>query len=270
MEPGVAAAAYGVETAAEGALGAAVAIAKSTMPLKAAWTRIPTSINLPRSSHSLSIIEGKAYIFGGEETPRTPVDNHIHVFTLPSSEHDDVDYQVIQAQAVSSDEEVPPPRVGHTASVVSDRIYVFGGRGGKAMKPLQEDGRVWVFDTRLNLWSFLDPAEGSSYPEPRSYHTSASTEHPLSRPPVPTGPPSGSVASAYTKSTPSQKTDYTENPLGTSASGADDHGTIFVHGGCPSSGRVADVWAFDIASRTWYQYTDAPGPSSWGTKPLRG
>ncbi len=265
MEPGVVAAAYGVETAAEGAVGAAVAIAKSTMPLKAAWTRIRTSTNLPRSSHSLSIIKSKAYIFGGEKTPRQPVDNHIHVFTLPSSEHDEVDYQTIPAQAVSSDEQVPPPRVGHTASVVNDRIYVFGGRGGKAMQPLQENGRVWVFDTRLNLWSSLDPAEGSPYPEPRSYHASASTEHPLSRPPIPTGPPSGSVASAYTKTMSSHKTDYTENPLGTSGSGADDHGTIFVHGGCPSSGRVADVWAFDIANRTWSRYNDAPGLARGGT-----
>ena len=137
----MAAAAYGVETAAEGAVGAAVAIAKSTMPLKADWTRIRTDTNLPRSSHSFSIIKSKAYVFGGEETPREPVDNHIHVITLPSSEHDEVDYQIIPAQAVSSDE-VPPPRVGHTASVVDDRIYVFGGRGGKAMKPLQENRRV--------------------------------------------------------------------------------------------------------------------------------
>ena len=264
MEPGVVAAAYGVETAAEGAVGAAVAIAKSTMPLKATWTRIRTNTDLPRSSHSLSIIKSKAYIFGGEKTPREPVDNHIHVFTLPSSEHDEVDYQVIPAQAASNDEDVPPPRVGHTASVVDNRIYVFGGRGGKAMKPLQENGRVWVFDTRLNQWSSLDPAEGSHYPEPRSYHASAATEHPLSRPPIPTGPPSGSVASAYMKTTSSQKTDYTENPLGTSGSGADDHGTIFVHGGCPSSGRVADVWAFDIAARTWSRYIDAPGPARGG------
>ena len=70
MEPGVAAAAYGVETAAEGAIGASVAIAKPTMPLKASWRRVPSDTLLPRSSHSLSIIKGKAYIFGGEKKPR--------------------------------------------------------------------------------------------------------------------------------------------------------------------------------------------------------
>lgn len=138
MEPGVAAAAYGAETAVEGGVGAAIAIAKPTMPLKATWHRIRTDQLLPRSSHSLSIIKSKAYLFGGEEKPREPVDNHMHVFTLSSSENDDVDYQTISAQATPSDNSVPAPRVGHTASVVDDRIYIFGGRGGKAMKPLEE------------------------------------------------------------------------------------------------------------------------------------
>ena len=264
MEPGVAAASYGVETAAEGAVGAAIAIAKSTMPLKARWTRIPTNMVLPRSSHSLSIVKGKIYIFGGEEQPRQPVDNHVHVFTLPSSEHDEVDYQLIPAQAATKKGELPPPRVGHTADAVDDRIYVFGGRGGKAMKPLEENGRVWVFDTKMNQWSYLDPVGRSPCPDARSYHTSTATEHPLSQPQVPTGPPSGSLASAFTTDPTSEKTDYTENPLGTSGSGADDHGTLFIHGGCPASGRVADIWAFDIAARTWSRYPDIPGPARGG------
>ena len=239
MEAG--AALYGVETAVEGAIGASIGIAKSTMPLKASWNRIPTNIQLPRSSHSLSIIKSKAYVFGGEQQPREPVDNHVHVFTLPSSEHDTVDYQTIPSQPTADGGGVPSPRVGHTASVVDDRIYVFGGRGGSAMQPLEENGRVWVYDTKLNRWNFLDPAKGSPYPQPRSYHASASTLHPLN-----------------------EGRDQTDHPLGVSASGTDDHGTLFIHGGCPASGRVADVWAFDIASRIWSQLADAPGPARGG------
>ena len=264
MEPGVAAAAYGAETAVEGGLGAAFAIAKATMPLKAKWQRIPTSQLLPRSSNSLSIIKSKAYIFGGEEKPREPVDNHMHVFTLPISEHDQVDYQLIQTQATAKDGQVPNPRVGHTAAVVDDRIYVFGGRGGKDMKPLEEAGRVWIFDTKLNMWSFLDPANGSAHPQSRSYHASTSTEHPLSDLTRPKNPPSGSVASAFAKEPVQESQDQTESPLGVAASGMDDHGTIFIHGGCSAAGRMADLWAFDIASRTWSQYPDAPGPARGG------
>lgn len=260
MEPGVAAAAYGVETAVEGAAGAAVAIAKSTMPLKATWKRIPTDIILPRSSHSLSIVKTKAYIFGGEQQPREPVDSHVHVFTLLSANNDEVDYQVIPAKATADEGAVPSPRVGHTASVVDDRIYVFGGRGGKAMKPLEENGRVWVFDTKMNQWSYLDPAKGSPYPAARSYHASTSTEHPVStlRENAVQDPPPFNAARHQTKN------DQTVNPLGTTASGFDDHGTIFIHGGCLASGRVSDVWAFDIASKLWSQFPDILGPARGG------
>lgn len=256
------AAAYGVETTAEVAVGATVAIARSTMPLRAKWTRL-RSPSLPRSSHSLSIIKSKAYVFGGEEKPREPVDNHFHVFTLPLSEYDEVDYQVIPAKSTAKNGDVPPPRVGHVASIVDDRIYVFGGRGGKDMKPLEESGRVWVFDSRLNLWGFLDPARGSPYPQARSYHASTSTEHPLNHQEAHAGPPAGSVASAFTKEKPPETHD-TENPLGDTISGADDHGTLFIHGGCPTSGRKSDIWAFDIASRVWSEYPDVTGPPRGG------
>lgn len=260
MEPGVAAAAYGVETVVEGAAGAAVAIAKSTMPLRATWKRIPTDTILPRSSHSLSIVKNKAYIFGGEQQPREPVDNHVHVFTLQSANNDEVDYQVIPARTSKDEGAVPSARVGHTASVVDDRIYVFGGRGGKAMKPLEENGRVWVFDTKMNQWSYLDPINGSSYPAARSYHASTSTEDPVStfREKVVQDPTPFSASEDQTKS------DQTLNPLGTTASGFDDHGTVIIHGGCPVSGRASDVWAFNIASRLWSQFPNAPGPARGG------
>lgn len=255
------AAAYSVETAVEGAVGATVAMAKATMPLKATWTRIPTDALLPRSSHSLSIIKSKAYIFGGEQQPREPVDNHVHVFTLQTSGNYPADYQIITAKATTSQGEIPCPRVGHTASVVDDHIYVFGGRGGKSMEPLEENGRVWVFDSKMNQWSFLDPIKGSPYPAARSYHASASTVYPLSIPKVISQMPQFASAAEH----PVDSTqDETENPLGTLGSGFDDHGTLFIHGGCPALGRVADVWAFDIASRVWSQYPDAPGPARGG------
>lgn len=260
MEPGVAVAAYGVETAVEGAAGAAVAIAKSTMPLKATWTRISTDTLLPRSSHSLSIVKSKAYIFGGEQQPREPVDNHVHVFTLQFPSNAEADYQVVKAKVTTDEGAVPCPRVGHTASVVDDRIYVFGGRGGKAMKPLEENGRVWVFDTKTNQWSHLDPAKGSPYPAARSYHASTSTEHPLSIFQEKTVPEPAPFDAAQVQI----EKDQTANPLGSTASGFDDHGTVFIHGGCPASGRVADVWAFDIASRVWSQFPDAPGATRGG------
>ena len=244
MEPGsVAAAAYGAETAVEGAVGAALVTGKPTIPLRGnPWRRIPTDEFLPRSSHSLSIVKGQMYIFGGEEKPHQIVDNAVHVYTLPQSGSDETDYQAIAATSFDgANGPVPEPRSGHTAAVIDDRIYVFGGQGKADLKPLEEHGRVWVFDSRMNHWSFLDPQKGTPFPEPRYFHASTSTVHPRCA-------PSGS----------------NEDERDNSASAFDDHGTVFIHGGCSGSGRCADVWGFDVAARTWSRYADAPGPARSG------
>ncbi|KAL8765303.1 MAG: hypothetical protein Q9209_007578 [Squamulea sp. 1 TL-2023] len=240
MEPGVAVAAYGVETAAEGAIGAAMAIAKPTMPLKATWRRLVAASPLPRSSHSLSVVKGKAYVFGGEEKSRVPVGNDMHVLTLPSSTVNEVDYKALPAKGSAGDTQVPAPRVGHTVSVINDRLYLFGGRGGKSMEALDEEGVVWEYDTTLDHWTQLAPAQGSSYPQPRSYHSSASTVY------LPPGQQYNTEAAQ---------------------SGADPeaYGTIFVHGGCTASGRLNDLWGFDISARTWSPLPDAPGDARGGS-----
>ena len=238
MEPGAVIAAYGAETAVEGA-GAAIAIAKPTMPLKARFQRIPTSKYLPRSSHSISVIKGRAYVFGGEIKPREPTDNEVHVYTLPVSGDSEADYECVPAQPDLEGGETPSPRVGHTAAVISDRIYVFGGRGGKEMKPLEENGRIWEFDTKIYKWSYIDPVEGSPYPEARSYHASTADECPL---------PSKQHSSVNLNGSP----------------GLARHGTIFIHGGCPAKGRLGDVWAFDVASKSWSRLPDAPGAPRGG------
>ena len=239
MEPAAVAAFYAAETAVEGTVAGAIAVAKPTMPLKVMFKRVPTNTHLPRSSHSLSVINGKAYVWGGEIQARQPVDNDMHVFTLPSSGVDEADYKCVPANPKELDGERPAPRVGHTAATISGRIYVFGGRGGPDMQPLQERGRVWCFDTLSASWSYLDPLHTNPYPEARSYHAAAATEHPL----------------------PSRN-DHTINPVG--STDLDAHGTIFIHGGCPASGRLADFWAFDVAARTWSQLPDAPGPPRGG------
>ena len=229
MEPGVAAVAYTAETAVEGAAGAAVAIARSTMPIKAEWSPVSLNIDLPRSSHSITVVKGRAYIFGGEIKPREPVGNDMEIVTLPSGTAE-ADYKCVAPRG----DEVPPPRVGHTAVSISDNIYVFGGRGGPNMTALEEKGRVWVYDTMSNSWSFLDPVDGSPFPEARSYHASTATEHPL------------------------------PNTVGTGASIIESHGTIFIHGGCLAKGRSAEVWSFDVAAKFWSKLPDAPGPARGG------
>lgn len=51
-----------------------------------AWTRVPISGVAPsvldRSSHSLAVVGNKAYLFGGENVPRTPVDDELYIIDL--------------------------------------------------------------------------------------------------------------------------------------------------------------------------------------------
>lgn len=50
-----------------------------------------------------------------------------------------------------------------------------------------------------------------------------------------------------------------------SCTATSDH--IIIHGGCPPppSGRLSDVWAFNIITRTWSPLADAPGKGRGGT-----
>ena len=259
MEGAVAAALYGLETVAEGAVALAHGLTLSTAPLKAAFKPIKAP-SIPRSSHTLSVVKNRAYIFGGEISPRQPVDNAMHIVTLPSTELTEADYQEIPAKSSSSDGEVPAARVGHTASVIGGEIYVFGGRGGSSMSALEENGRVWVFSTTTKTWSHLDPEPSAPHPEARSYHASASTAHPLPPPSHSSSTPAPDADLAYPED-PS-----TEPPLNAEPPPPYTYGTLIIHAGCLSSGsRTSDTWSFDVSSRTWAPFPTAPDPARGGT-----
>lgn len=53
-----------------------------TMSLSATWTQLASSTRLQRSSQTLSVVQGKAWIFGGEVLPREPLDNQLDVVEL--------------------------------------------------------------------------------------------------------------------------------------------------------------------------------------------
>lgn len=151
--------------------------------------------------------------------------------------------------------EVPEKRVGHTAAVIGERIFIFGGRGGKDMKPLEENGRVWVYDTRFDAWSCLDPMLGTPYPAARSYHSSVAIEKPE---------PSNMKSVKVNQATEMPKVGAIAEAAQTDEEKG-GHGTFFVHAGCPVSGRTNDLWGFDVRSRTWKEFPTAPGKPRGGT-----
>ncbi|ODA80643.1 hypothetical protein RJ55_03602 [Drechmeria coniospora] len=289
--------------------------------MKGTWERVDIP-PLPRSSHSLNVISGSAYIFGGEMAPGELCSNDMHVVRLPFSSAG-ADYYAIEAKGAPLEprrplqepeesrgerqdegraaglddvpledsvpdkgkglagpvspgrDDVPAPRTGHATAVIGSRIFVFGGRGGPDMKPLEEAGRVWVYDTRSNTWAFLDPVPavkgGAIVPHPaaRSGHCATSTEHPreLIRP-VPRKPQNWRQWALGDSS----RTGIPQAPIvGKVAEDAvdqesDGYGTFLIHAGCLANGDgTNDLWAFDVRARTWVELPAAPGPTRGGT-----
>ncbi len=190
--------------------------------------------------------------------------------------------------------DVPAPRVGHATAVIGHRIFLFGGRGGPEMTALDEGGRVWVFDTRTRLWSYLDPIPprvlspispespasqvniASTVPEPRSYHAAVASDKPREFNQAPRSPHhikplrradtwrDWAAGNTEEFGTPQRPIVGAVAERATDAD-AEGYGTLIIHGGCLSSGgRGNDVWAFDVHSCTWQRLPDAPGPSRGG------
>jgi len=137
---------------------------------------VASETSLPRSSHSCAVVDATLYIIGGEINPREPASPFLHAFNLNGgSSKTDGDSLIDKTLKPLETEESPPLRVGSAAVVVDGEIFVWGGRGGKAMAPLDEGGRFWIFAPKTNSWSQSSSPSGD-IPEPRSYHSLASID----------------------------------------------------------------------------------------------
>ncbi|OTA38494.1 hypothetical protein BTJ68_01725 [Hortaea werneckii EXF-2000] len=243
-----AAVAYAAKNLVEGAALLAKGVYDPTLPLKATLQPIK-DVEVPQAYQTISVIKGRAYAFGGKTLSKSGgeelADNDMHVIILPASGVESTDYRRIEAT-----ENAPPRRWGHSAAVVDDRIYVFGGSGQDDGEPIDEQGRMWVFNTATNAWYALDPHPESKRPEPRSQHASAASEHPQ-----PTQRPTGEGVAPQMPIDPAKEVPEPPAP--------DTYGTIIVQGGKAKSGeQLHDIWAFDISSRTWAELPSLPSPMS--------
>ncbi|KAH7309045.1 kelch repeat protein [Stachybotrys elegans] len=136
----------------------------------ATWTRLASETRLQRSSQCVSVLGSALYIFGGEVLPREPVDNHLHAIELGENSRNGVTVKTLDAPSVA-----PTPRVGSAATSIQDAMYLFSGRGGVSMGPMEEDGALWKYSSSTSQWSLVAPADPSApFPKGRSYHVMAS------------------------------------------------------------------------------------------------
>ncbi|GAM91468.1 hypothetical protein ANO11243_095190 [Dothideomycetidae sp. 11243] len=242
---------YAAETLVEGAVAAAKGIYDPTLPLKVTLTPVK-DVSLPRHSHTVSMVKGRAYIFGGITTgangAETIADNGVHVIILPISATEGSDYKVIPA-----DNSSPAPRFGHSAVVIEDQIFIYGGSSDlSGATLLDEQGAVWVFDTKTSKWTKLMPHDNVIPPLPvRLGHASVATPQPRK--------PSRRTDEGLM---PQLDADPAQPDILPEPEEAASFGTLIIRGGHPGSSKEADplndVWAFDIGARTWSSLPSPP------------
>jgi hypothetical protein len=108
----------------------------------------PTRESLERSSNTVTILHGKAYIFGGITSNGELASNDMHVISLPGFAHGaGEEYKCIPALGA----EVPKPRANQAACVFGDDIIYFGGTSSDAIWA-DPDACLWVFSTTSLQW----------------------------------------------------------------------------------------------------------------------
>lgn len=193
----------------------------------ATWKHLANT-SIQRSSQTVSVISGHAFIYGGELRPREPVDSAMH--RIPIIKRNFTRRTEKPTITTLHPSTVPTPRVGAASTTLNGKIYIFSGRGGTAMSPIEESGSFWVFDPSSSTsgsgsgsgngnWSQVHPADPTrNHPSGRSYHA------------------------------------LTTN----------GHETIYLHAGCPETGRLSDLWTFNTHTREWTELPSAPGPARGG------
>ncbi|KAL1391727.1 hypothetical protein HDK64DRAFT_197417 [Phyllosticta capitalensis] len=234
----------------------ALSLAKGERTFKATFAPIQGA-PLPRTGHSINVIKGRAYVFGGEDADGLITDNDMHVVILPSSGVREADYYSIKAKPAVADGPVPAPRKGHSASVVGEDIFVYGGVLSEDDEQ-EAEGVVWVFSPVRSSWTALHPSNSAHpTPAPRSHHAFTATEEPRPKETTPRQQPG----------LPQQPGDPSLHVPEPPAPGS--WGTLFISCGAStnpiaSGAPVHDLWTFDIRTRTWTSLAAPPGPARIG------
>jgi len=121
-----------------------------------AWESVKVNSELPtpRSGHSMTTYEGELYLFGGCELD-IKCNNDLLKYNAGTSI-----WETLETQGAK-----PEGREGHSATLVGNKLYVFGG---SSLGKLLED--VFVLDLDTLTWEAKNLAGEA---EPRAYHSAA-------------------------------------------------------------------------------------------------
>lgn len=189
------------------------------------WRLVHRNPLLQRSSQTLSTLGERALIFGGELRPREPRDNDVQILNTVPKQH------VWPLHTYGNSPSTSPEYAGGLPLA----------RVGTASAVV--DGKIYYFsgrggvdmapiDEQGKLWQFcFSDAHGVGW-------------HEIS---------------------PADKSQPVPEPRSYHCMTSDGKTTLYVHAGCPASGRLSDIWAFDVEERKWRQLVSAPGAPRGGT-----
>lgn len=147
-----------------GALGA-YAIRKPTLPLRGTLKQIATSPDnvgpdsLARFGHTIAFLNDDVYIFGGQVSHDELAGNELHILKLGNLQGSGPDYKAVPALPAREGDDVPCPRAGHSLVAIDDKLVLFGGYSDpKSKTPIDENGRIWVFNPTATTWSYVEPS----------------------------------------------------------------------------------------------------------------
>lgn len=119
------------------------------------WKKYSIKNDSPRQGHSATLVGSKVYVFGGYNS-RTGKDINDILVVEPLKRG----YRVRPLQGVEG--WIPGPRRNHSAHLIEDKLFVFGGWVGTGSKQTC-DQNVYIFD--LVLMECSKPAtEGGTHP----------------------------------------------------------------------------------------------------------
>ena len=156
--------------------------------IKVHWRKVSSHETIRRSSQVIGVSSSSNYgpllcIFGGELKPREPVDNETYVLCLdkrkkelenlnPPTNANVLPASLPAVMDTKTSNPKPSPRVGSAAASFNNHTYLFSGRGGQAMTPIDEYGSTWALSHLSNQWVLIEPANSAApVPPARSYHS---------------------------------------------------------------------------------------------------
>ncbi|KAJ7491855.1 kelch repeat protein [Mycena galericulata] len=144
----------------------------SQLPLKSATDAAVNA--LKRSSNSLAVVGNKAYVFGGEQIPRIPVNNELWVIRLDGlpSKYLFFELNLIRDRWICSfcsylDAPSFCPCRCLTYKPETSSLYLWGGRESEDMTPCSSD--LWTYGLESGQWE-KHATSATSEVEDRSYH----------------------------------------------------------------------------------------------------